>query len=359
MTKLSNVVIYNAARSETSEGDIILRGLVTADSLHLLKLGDYQRSVRPRKALASILDALEKGCWWQLPNIVLGMRGGQFEAQSGNYVLLNDVYIVDGLQRVHAAIQFAAEHPERSIGLYATIHFNTTQEWERDRFLALNSGFTKLSPNIVLRNRRASNQAVSLLYDLCVNDSTFVLHNRISWGQRMTKGQLLPALTFAKTVVMLHSHHSPTGQVTNKSLVPTLDQVMGVIGPQAMRENVKTFFQLIDDCWGVRQVQYRKDAAHLCRTFLHVLAKLVSDHHNFWLPPEEKKLRIETALKRKIATVPINGPYVQYVLSSGAISRTLLYAFMRDHINGRKRTGRLSARWDNGHRPAANSATNA
>lgn len=92
MTQMNNVVIYNAARDETSGGQIILRGVLTAESLHLLRVDDYQREVQPLKALAGILKALEKG--EPLPDIELGMRGEQFEPQSGNYVLLNDVYIV-------------------------------------------------------------------------------------------------------------------------------------------------------------------------------------------------------------------------------------------------------------------------
>ena len=357
MTQFGNVVIYNANSYETSAGDIVLYGVITADSLHLLKVDEYHREVRSLKALTGILDVLEKGGPFR--DIELGMRGGQFELQSGNYILLNDVYIVDGLQRVHAAMHFAAAHPERKIRLSASIHINTTQAWERDYFIILNSAFANLSPSMVLRTLIDDSQAVSMLYDLSVNDSTFVLHNLISWRQRMTKEQLLPALAFAKTVCMLHSHQAPTRRVTSKNLVPVLDQVMGVIGPQTMGENVKTFFQLIDDCWGVRQVQYRKGAPHLRWTFLLVLAKLVSDHHDFWLQPEEKKLRIETALKRKIAAFSINDPYVQYLSRSGGCSRDLLYALMREHINHGKRTGRLSDRRDDGHRPATSSATNA
>jgi hypothetical protein len=338
------VKMESAALDETHNKDIILRGVVSVDSLSNLLLDDYQREAMPLTALSSILKAIEAG--QSLPDIELGMRGGSYyESQdTGEFTLRDPIYIIDGQQRVNGALHIAQTKPGVSIRIGATLHFNTTKKWERERFRILNSLRSKVSPNVLLRNMREDSKAVSALHLLSF-DKNFVLHDRVSWQQRMLRSELVTALTFAKLTLMLHSHKGRGHSRTNiNELVPALDRTLDTIGVTAFRKNMVSFFDLVDECWGIRRVQYREGAAYMRGNFLTVLARLLSDHVDFWKSPDEKVLFVDAPLRRKLAGFPIHDPAVQNLAGSGGKSREMLYMLMRDHINSGKRTKRLTAR---------------
>ncbi|MBP9822490.1 MAG: hypothetical protein KBC81_03570 [Candidatus Pacebacteria bacterium] len=335
-------MMESAALDETKDKELILRGVIKQDCLTHLMVDDYQREAMPLTALSSIIQALENGD--ALPDIELGMRGGRFKDKDGNFVLQDILYIIDGLQRVNAAIQILKTKPDVKIRLGATVHFNTTKEWERERFRVLNTLRSKVSPNVLLRNKREESSAVKMLFALSKGDRQFALYERIAWGQRMIKGDLIGALTFAKVTGVLHSHKAPTRRTSVNQLVPALDKALEVVGIQAMRKNVRGFFDLIDECWGIKRVQYREGAVYMRGTFLHVMARLISDHTDFWRGDGQEELFVEASLRRKIASFPIHDPAVTSLASSGGKSRDMLYMLMRDHINSGKRTKRLTSR---------------
>ena len=81
-------------------------------------------------------------------------------------------------------------------------------------------------------------------------------------------------------------------------------------------------------------------------SFVHCLAKLLSDHHDFWQgDPEEKKLSIPRELRNKLKLFAINDPAVERLAGSGGKSRNHLYLLMLEHMNSSKRTKRLRSRY--------------
>jgi hypothetical protein len=339
----SFVVMESAALDETPTKEIILRGVVTSESLSCLMVDDYQREAMPLSSQASILKALTSG--QTLPDIELGMRGGRFkEKEEGVFTLQDPVYIIDGLQRVNTGLHILATKPGVPVRIGATIHFNTTKEWEIERFRVLNTLRLKVSPNVLLRNKRDDSSAISLLYNLSNNDKSFALHERVSWSQRMSKGELISALGLAKVTGVLHSHKAATRRTAIEELVPALDKAVELVGTNNMRANVSVFFDVIDECWGIKRVQYREGAAYIKGAFLTVLARVFSDHRDFWRQEDEKRLVVEASLRRKIGQFPIHDPNVVNLASSGGKSREILYVLIRDHINNGKRTKRITAR---------------
>ncbi|MDO8517709.1 MAG: hypothetical protein Q7S26_00240 [bacterium] len=339
------VVMLHAGLDEAKDStqDIILRGVISPQSLHHLLKDDYQREAQPLTAQWSILEALQKG--ESLPDIELGMRGQSFKTEKDGSITLHDpVYIVDGLQRISTAIHFIATNPTAMVRIGATVHFSTTREWERRRFHKLNTQRLKVSPNIILRNMRENSSAVLMLYGLTLNEKAFPLYNRVSWSQRMMKGELISALTFAKAAGLLHSHKVAARRASIAELVPALDKAVEVFGIQALRENMRVFFGLVDECWGIKRVQYREGAIYMRGTFLYAFARLMSDHTDFWQQPDEKRLTIEASLKRKIAQFPIHDPEIMRLSGSSGLAREALYTYLQRHINRGKTTKRLTPR---------------
>lgn len=334
--------ILSGALDETPEGHIVLRGVVDPLSLSSLQIDDYQREALPLSSLSSIIDALKEK--ETLPDIELGMRGQKYFDKDGVFTLRDEVFIIDGQQRVNGGLQLLSSNPGLSVRIGATVHFGTTKEWERERFRILNTLRTKVSPNVLLRNKRDESTAVTMLYNLSNGDRSFVLNERVSWRQRMARGELMSALTFAKVIGILHAHKAPTKRTMIEELVPALDKAVDIVGIQNMRDNIRTFFDLLDECWGIKRIQYREGSPQVKGTFLAILALLVSDHHDFWRQSDEKKLVIEASLRRKIALFPVNDPQVTNLASSGGKSREMLYMLLRDHVNSGKRSKRLRSR---------------
>lgn len=341
--KAQPVKMIHAALDENESKDIILRGLVVADTLTNLQVDTYQREAMPLTSLSSILSAIEGR--QALPDIELAMRGGRFEeTKDGLFIMRDPIYIVDGQQRVNGGIHILNTKPDIPVRIGATLHFNTTRAWERERFRILNSLQQKVSPNVLLRNMAEDSRAVQMLYSLTTTDKNFVLSDRISWKQRMMRTEMISALTIAKICGILHTHKVRGIRTSIAELVPILDKSVDIVGIQNLRRNVVAFFDLIDECWGIRRVQYREGAAYMRGPFLFMLARLLSDHHDFWKQPDEKQLFIEAPLRRKIAGFPITDPQVNTLAGAGGKSREYLYMLLRDHINSGRRTKRLTSR---------------
>jgi len=333
----TSVKIINAALDETPDREIILRGSIDPDSLINLRIDDYQREVMPLASLSSLVKAFQGTS--SVPDVDLGMRGESYREHEDAFYLQDPVYIVDGLQRISAALHAMKVDGHLRPRLGAAIHFSTTAEWERTRFRTLNADRSKLSPNILLRNLHATIPVVEMLH-LLSQDKDFVLNKRICWSQRQSRDQLISALTMLKVTGALHAHLGPGRGNHLHELAVGLQTTMTKVGRTTMRDNVKLFFDIVDQCWGVRVVAFREGATYLRQTFLWVLATMFSNHVTFW---HGNKLYVEKDLLRKIQGFPVTDPEVRNLASSSGKARELLYILLLNHVNRGKRTQRLES----------------
>jgi len=331
-----SIKVCHAALDEAPNGEIILRGVIEPSTLHLLQVDDYQRDVLPISSLRDLVEAFKDGK--SVPDIELGMRGHRTLERDGCFFLQDPVYIVDGLQRQSAA-QIAIQNAA-SPRLGAAIHFGTNPTWERERFEILNAHRLKLSSNILLRNLRHDLEVVQLLVKLTENPS-FVLKGRVSWTQRMGKTELISAMTFAGVVGRIHGHLGATRRNHYSDLAHALDKTMQNVGKDTLRENIKTFFDVVDTCWGIKRITYKEGAVYMRQSYLYCLAEVLSGHTDFW---RDNRLFVESSLMRKLAMFPVSDPQVQNLASSSGKARQILMLLMIDHINSGKRTKRLTPR---------------
>lgn len=232
---MSNSVKLCRAALDEDGSDIILRGSIDPGSLHLLQAADYQREILPLARIQELVAAFETGA---VPDIELGMRGHSVIERGECFHLQDPIYIVDGLQRVTAAIHMLHSGSDKLPRLGATVHFGTTEAWERSRFHILNANRTKLSPNVLLRNFRYDHPAIKVLFLLC-DDKSFIMNHRVCWDQRMKRKELITALTFGKTVGALHAHIGPGRYTKVSDISRGLDTIMQRTGKMAFRDNAK------------------------------------------------------------------------------------------------------------------------
>lgn len=339
-------------------GEIIAQGFVDIEAIGQLKVADYQREVLKGTGdrahrLTTLERAVDDGT--RLPAIVLGMRGENFRS-SGDDLLLNDpVYIVDGLQRTHAMQSSAERHPERAEGMMigCEVRFGTSHETEKELFQTLNTKRTGMSPNVILRNARDKNKAILTIYGLSTSDSTSPIYDRVQWGQRRTRGQLFTALAVVRTMDMLHRHtnyktgrgvvgagaHGGGHAVAN--MLSVIDRKSQAVGLKTFRENICEFFDVVDQSFGLRAIEYGELSPHLRTNFLIILARLLSDHEDFW---DGNQLNVSTTHKKKLASFAIDDPNIIRLCGGSNTTQPILYGLIKEHMNKGLKSRHLTPR---------------
>lgn len=357
--EISGIKLTNSALEEAPSGALILRGTLSTESLKNLKIDEYQREVLSRsgsggRGPSRIRKGIEAGS--RLPDIELGMRGENFSAH-GKTVILNDpVYIIDGLQRVTALLDHIEEHgtPNGAQPLGATIYFNTSRQTEKERFAILNGpGRTPVSPGVLLRNIRDKHPSILTLYGLSRNDNSFALYQRVSWDQRMKQQEILKALLLVKTALALHgsihkriltekgaAKRDESRAADNKGAA-TLDRVAKEIGLQNFRENIKDFFDMLDDCYGVRNIEYGEAQGHLRGNFLMTIGSFIANNSQLW-DASERRIKIDSKTMERFRTFPVNDPEIRRLCAAGAsMVLPVLYRYLLDHMNKHKSKNRF------------------
>lgn len=344
----SNVRILHGALD--MDGDrMVLRGTIDPQTFVNLQNGPYQREVLPKKSRLGLIKAFEDGC--NVPDIDLGNRGGHFGSDGPDTFILDEpVFTIDGLQRVSSAVD-VMDSTSVLPRLGATVWFETDEAWERERFLILNNRRSAVSPNVLARNMIHDSTAVRILHGLTVGveGPSFPLRGRVCWEQRMKTGEHLTALTMMKTVGQLHGHVGPCRTHRLEELVQGLDTVVAQLGDTNFTDNVCTFFELIDGCWGLRNITYKDGACYLRSNFLFTMARLFCDHLDFWKTGE--RLVIDKPLAAKIGSFPVGERSIIDLASSSGQAGNQLYYLLRNHINKGRRARRLQERNLDGVQP--------
>lgn len=329
------VKVLNAAIDADEHHDkLIIRGRLDSESFSKLLVDRYQREALPESTISGIMEGFKTGS--AVPDITLGMRGDASRARTsdGNttYFLDDHIYIIDGLQRVTAALKCLEAGIEPRLG--ATIYLDTDRKWEREMFETLNMKATRLAGNVILRNKAADSESIRALLDMCNRDLSFALHKRVQWGQRKRAGEIVSACSLFATVSILMNG----SDAKIRGGVNTSDRLIKSYGPIVYRHNVREFFELIDQCWGIRTLVLSDGPCWVKLGFLKALALVMYDHTNFW---NGNRLEISRDTQRKIASFPVRDPQVRDLASSSGPSRDILAELIIRHFNSGKRTRHL------------------
>lgn len=324
---------------------IILRGIIDPQCLSGIRAAPYQREVMRGTKQKELIEAVRLSA---VPDVELGVRGKNFvsEGQGDDEVAVirHDVYMIDGLQRISAGVALIMMDPKQAPRIGATIHLDTTEEWERERFKVLNQQRTRVSPNVLLRNDREVNAAIGLVFNLTQNDEGFVLHRRVQWGQLRARGEMITALNVIRLAGILHSNFSKGGRGNNIPELVTpgagIEGVMTAAGKVNFRENIRYFFDLIDECWGVKRVTFVDRCTHMKGGFLVALAELLLRHKEFW---KESRLFVDKPTRKKLARFNTSDPEVVRLAGANGKASVALYVMLLDHVNSGRRSNRLAS----------------
>lgn len=349
------IKLQNAGLDEI-DGQIIAHGWIDIESINRLRVAPYQREVLERVGNKRTSLAIAVNNAVRLPDIMLGMRGENVTFPKGtSFCLLHDeVYIIDGLQRIFALKSHVERNPDgaKKLRIGAEVRFNTTKDSERELFLVLNTSRIPVSPNVVLRNLRETHKSILTLYGLSMADKDFPLYQRVSWSQRMGRGELVTAQILTRIAKALHGFANVTNPRSvgsasrSDQLANALDAVVDKVGMQTFRRNMSAFFELVDTCWGIRTVQYTERNTQLKGNFLVTLARLLCDHTNFWKLGTDE-LFVGAIERRKLAAFPVLDPEIARLAGAGSMTQSILLELIIEHMDKGKKLHRLKKRTDN------------
>ena len=165
-----------------------------------------------------------------------------------------------------------------------------------------------------------------------------MLHNRVCWKQRSSRENIMSALMLVQVVAVLHQQWGPARITKADDSARGLQKIMGNVGKNVFRDNIRTFFDLLDEQWGIRRIAYKEGATHVRRNFMWCLADILGGYENFW---RDKRLNVEKSLRTKIGMFELQDPMIKELCNSGGSSSKVLYQLMVNHINSGKRTKHL------------------
>jgi hypothetical protein len=324
----------------------VIRGELEPETLADLETDWYQRGKVNPKKIKELMDGIENNSD-NIPDLTLGMRGTKYEIANDGVILHDPVFIIDGLQRWTASM-LLMERPVKFLPYLGIKAFVPSDiNFELGMFRDLNSKRTSMSASVLLRNEKEYSRVAATLWGLS-QDEKFALNGRVAWDQQVDKtmnGQLIRGIVLLDVIFRLHSHVDTVvfqrGNVIKR--IYALEKNIDAIGLQRARENLTTFFNIIDECWGITGAQLRYNETFLTQGWLMALAKLLSDHREFWR--DDLDLQVPANHMRDLKRIKWSDPKLEMLARGNATSQEHLKSAFLDIMNKGKSTGRLVDRY--------------
>lgn len=326
--------ILRPSLDDAEGNETVLRGILDLSTIHLLRIDHYQRERLGARANRNIQRAIDMNV--PLPDITLGMRGDRFSVEEeGAVLLLDNVFIIDGQQRIATIRSHLEDYPEDNVRIGAIIYFNSTVATEMRRFQALNLFGNRVGPGVILRNLKDEVPLLGSLYGLSTVDKNFPLYRRVSWTQSKHKDHLMSAALYVRMALRIHGHLVPSRTFATRLVAQIAANVGRVVGIQRARDNTATFWKILDDAWGVSQLQTGSGVPYLKQGFLEAFTHVLSNHLDFW---EGSKLVISTEHRQRLKVFKVNNPeIVRLATAGGGPAQEMLRHLLVTHLNQRLR----------------------
>ena len=324
----------------------VIRGELEPETLGQLQYDWYQRGQVNPKKIRQLMDSIEKNSD-NIPDLTLGMRGKSYEITNDGGVILSDpTFLIDGLQRWTASMFLLERTPPVLPYLGVKAFLPTDIDFELAMFRDLNAYRTSMSASVLLRNEKEYSKVAATLWGLS-GDQQFALAQRVGWNQQIDTtlgGHLLRGIVLLDVMFRLHSH-IPTITYTRGNVVKrvwALEKGIDAVGLQQARENLTRFFDIVDECWGIRGAQIKYNETFLTSGWLQTLAKLFSNHREFW---RDLEFNVPASHMRDLKRIRWTDPKLEQLARGNATAHDHLMTAFLDIMNKGKSTGRLVDRY--------------
>jgi hypothetical protein len=323
---MSEVRILNGNLEEDGD-DIVIRGVLDQATLKYIHFAWYQREQGfNENHIQDIVGAYFEGA--RLPDITLGMRGQRVTSTKDNsYILRDKVFCIDGGQRLWAAAHALQERPDLKIRLGAKTFLGTNEDAENEMFCKLGTTQKRVSASVLLRNRKKKSAGARILVEMNKQEG-FALKDRVTWGQAKSRHELMTGFSLARIVGALHCHKAPTRTAKVYDLAAGLDLLVEAIGEDNLKTNIVRFFEMIDQCWTIRNLSGSSSRPHLRPSFLITLARLMSNYPDFWDGVQRNEFYCPMTLLKKLRKFKL----ADVLKTSPLISTEVIYELLRKQM---------------------------
>jgi hypothetical protein len=319
----------------------VLRGTLDQQSISNLLIDPFYQRMEgfSQQEIAEIAEMYFRH--EKVTDVILGMRGDRFRQQGHDFWLQDKVFTMDGVQRLYAVKVALHSRPNLVIRLGAKVFFNTNQSIEKEKFRGINANQKRTSASLLVRNERDKSPASKLLFEIN-RDPAFALKDRIGWDQVLGPGQVLTGFCLARVTGALHGHKGAKAYGKHDAMLATLDRAARKITPQVMYDNLIKFFDVIDDCWTIRD---DKRSPVLNQSFLLILARLFSSYDVFW---DAEEFYIAAKYQKKLAQFDHASiqTKVKLLQANNVDAKDVLFEVLRNRLNLSKLNMRTPPRDD-------------
>jgi hypothetical protein len=322
---------------------VVIRGELEPATLSNLEVDWYQRGKVPANKIRELMDGIERNAE-NFPDLTIGMRGTQHDVTNTDVLLHDPTYIIDGLQRWTACIMLMDKGLLPYLG--CKVFLSSDIDFELRMFRDLNSKRTSMSASVLLRNEKEYSRVAGTLWGTS-RDKLFALADRVAWDQQVDRklgGDLLRGISLLDIMVSLHAHF-PSAIVSRGAVLKRLysvEKFIDNIGLQRARENLIAFFDVVDSVWGIRNSQIKYSETFMTPGWLLTLARVFSDHREFW---RESELSVSVPFIRDMKRIRRDDPKLEMLARGNNTGREMLNTAFVDIINKGKSTGRLVDRY--------------
>jgi hypothetical protein len=339
------IKLRNGLLVKPQQDRIVIRGELEPETLPDLEVDWYQRGQVNPKKIKELMAGIEANSD-NIPDLTIGMRGKTYDITNDGGVVLHDpTFIIDGFQRWTASMLLMEKKTLPYLGVKAFLPSDI--DFELKMFRDLNSKRTSMSASVLLRNEKEYSRVAATLWGLS-RDPKFALDGRVAWDQQVEKtinGQLLRGITLLDVLFRMHSHVDTVvftrGNVIKR--VYALEKVIDAVGLQRARDNLTTFFDVVDEAWGIRGAQLKYNETFLTVGWLMALAKLFSDHREFWR--DDVELQVPANHMRDLKRIKWSDPKLEMMARGNATMQEHLKSAFLDIMNKGKSSGRLVDRY--------------
>ena len=117
-----------------------------------------------------------------------------------------------------------------------------------------------------------------------------------------------------------------------------LQKLVERVGPNALRDNIKRYWDVLDECFDIRGIERASAPPHMKGGFLKAISNVFADHQDFW---KDSTFTVSSDLRRKLRLFNIHEPYIAHLCGSRGIAETMLYVLIVKHLDRGKRSRRL------------------
>lgn len=293
----------------------VITGLIDPEQLAALYTPWYQREEgKESRRRTKLQDAIQTG---GLPDLLFNFRGNPSEIvdlQAGELLLRGTVSIIDGIQRINVTKKLLAQGTlggnarELLQGwLGVKVHVGLTEDEEYELFGPLNRDQWRLAPTVTLRNELRRLEELTALLTYVEAGAATPIAGRVRWEQQAKPSELFSSKTYLSVVMALHGLH-PYNEVS-KLISGTRELVVRpTLGMDLLTANLDTFFGVIDECFGLRNIPQRRtpgEHIQIKHAFLLGLARFLVTHEEFW---DGERLIINRAYVQRLKSFRFNEP---------------------------------------------------